>query len=77
MIEIASELKKVSDLPLIIQSNAGLPVNKDGEIVYPETPEYFAQKVIDLIDAGVSIVGGCCGTTPDTIRAMRKTIDSL
>jgi len=77
MIEIAVELKKSSNLPIIIQSNAGLPINREGEIVYPETPEYFAQKVNDLIEAGVSIVGGCCGTTPDTIRAMRKTIDSI
>jgi 5-methyltetrahydrofolate--homocysteine methyltransferase len=77
MIQIAVELKKSSRLPLIIQSNAGLPINREGEIVYPETPEFFAQKVTELIDAGVSIVGGCCGTTPDTIRAMRKTIDSI
>jgi 5-methyltetrahydrofolate--homocysteine methyltransferase len=77
MIEIAVELKKISNLPLIIQSNAGLPVNKDGEIIYPETPEFFAQKVTELIDAGVSIVGGCCGTTPDTIRAMRQTLESI
>lgn len=77
MIQIAVELKKTSNLPLIIQSNAGLPINKEGQIIYPETPEIFAHKVSDLIDAGVSIVGGCCGTTPDTIRAMRKTIDSM
>jgi len=77
MIQIAVELKKISNLPLIIQSNAGLPIIKEGQIIYPETPEYFADKVSDLIDAGVSIVGGCCGSTPDTIRAMRKTIDSI
>jgi 5-methyltetrahydrofolate--homocysteine methyltransferase len=77
MIQIAVELKKTSNLPLIIQSNAGLPINKEGQIIYPETPEIFAHKVSDLINAGVSIVGGCCGTTPDTIRAMRKTIDSI
>ena len=77
MIQIAYELKKASDLPLAIQSNAGLPVHKEGELIYPETPEFFAQKVSDLIDAGVSVIGGCCGTTPDTIRAMRKAIDSL
>jgi len=77
MIQIAVALKKLSTLPLIIQSNAGLPVNKDGQIVYPETAEMFAAKVVDLINAGVSIVGGCCGTTPDTIRAMRKTIDAI
>lgn len=76
MIQIAVELKKSSSLPLLIQSNAGLPVNRGGEIVYPETPEYFAQKVNDLIEAGVAIIGGCCGTTPDTIRAMRKMMIS-
>jgi 5-methyltetrahydrofolate--homocysteine methyltransferase len=77
MIQIALEFKNTSNLPLIIQSNAGLPINKDGQLIYPETPEIFADKVSDLIDAGVSIVGGCCGTTPDTIRAMRKAIDSI
>jgi 5-methyltetrahydrofolate--homocysteine methyltransferase len=77
MIQIAVEFKKASNLPLIIQSNAGLPMIKDGQLIYPETPEIFADKVSDLIDAGVSIVGGCCGTTPDTIRAMRKAIDSI
>jgi 5-methyltetrahydrofolate--homocysteine methyltransferase len=77
MIEIAIELKKVAQVPLVIQSNAGLPHNQDGHLVYPETPDIFADKVSDLIDAGVSIVGGCCGTTPETIKAMRQTLDSL
>ena len=77
MIEIAIELKKVSQLPLVIQSNAGLPQNQDGHLVYPETPDIFAEKVTDLIDAGVSIVGGCCGTTPETIKAIRQTLDSI
>ena len=77
MIQIAKNMKEISKLPLIIQSNAGLPISKEGKIMYPETPEYFAEKVPDLIDAGVSIIGGCCGTTPETIRAMRQTIDSL
>jgi len=77
MIEIAIELKKVSHLPLVIQSNAGLPQNQDGHLVYPETPDIFAEKVTDLIDAGVSIVGGCCGTTPETIKAIRQTLDSI
>jgi len=76
MIKIAVELKKVSNLPLIIQSNAGLPINKGGQIIYPETPQFFAGKVSELIDAGVSVIGGCCGTTPDTIRAMRKSLDA-
>jgi len=77
MIQIAVTLNKISKLPLIIQSNAGLPINREGKIIYPETPEYFAERVPDLIEAGVSIIGGCCGTTPETIRAMRQAIDSL
>ena len=77
MLRIAAELKEVSNLPLMIQSNAGIPVNKEGKIVYPETPDFFARKVPEFIAAGVSVIGGCCGTTPDTIRMMRKAIDSM
>jgi 5-methyltetrahydrofolate--homocysteine methyltransferase len=76
MIKIATELRKIASVPILIQSNAGLPVDKGGEIIYPEGPEVFANKVNDLIEAGVSIIGGCCGTTPETIRAMRKSLDS-
>jgi len=76
MIEIAKQMKEISDRPLLIQSNAGIPENIDGEIVYPESPSYFEEKTLELIEAGVSIIGGCCGTTPEHIRAIRKTIDS-
>lgn len=74
MIKIAAELKKHTLLPIIIQSNAGLPEVHDGHTVYPETPEFMAEKSKELVKAGVSIVGGCCGTTPDHIRAIRATI---
>lgn len=77
MVLIAQEYQKQSKLPLIIQANAGLPELKDEKPVYPETPEFMASKVKDLLDAGVVIVGGCCGTTPDHIRAFRETLDSL
>ncbi len=76
MIEIAREFKANSSLPVIIQSNAGRPELSDGTLVYSETPDFFAEKTADLIDAGVSVIGGCCGTTPEHIRAMRKTLDS-
>lgn len=75
MIKIAREFKSVTELPLIIQSNAGIPVTKDGTLEYPETPAFFAEKTGELIDVGVSVIGGCCGTTPDTIRAMRKVLN--
>jgi len=74
MIKIAKEFKKYSRLPLIIQSNAGLPEMKDDEVIYPETPEFMAAKSSELAAAGVSIIGGCCGTTPDHIRAIRKAL---
>jgi len=75
MIEIAREFSKHASVPVIIQSNAGLPENRDGELVYPESPEYMAERVSQLMDLGVAIIGGCCGTTPDHIRAIRAAID--
>ena len=76
MIEIAKHIKKISDKPIMIQSNAGLPENKGSELVYPESPSYFAEKTVELIEAGVSIIGGCCGTTPEHISAIRKVVSS-
>jgi 5-methyltetrahydrofolate--homocysteine methyltransferase len=75
MIGIAHQFKKLSNKPILIQSNAGLPLRENDNLVYPETPSYFADKVKSLIDEGVSIIGGCCGTTPDHIRAIRKIVD--
>jgi len=75
MIEIAKQIKELSDRPILIQSNAGIPENSDGEIVYPELPTYFEEKTLELIEAGVSIIGGCCGTRPEHILAIRKVVD--
>jgi 5-methyltetrahydrofolate--homocysteine methyltransferase len=76
MIEIAQEFKTVTDLPLLIQANAGLPETEDGKLVYRETPTMMAEGTALLIESGVSIIGGCCGTTPAHIEAMRLKIDS-
>ena len=77
MILIAREFRENTSLPIIIQSNAGLPENKDGELYFPETPEFFASKVGELKNAGVPIIGGCCGTTPEHIKAMKQAINSF
>lgn len=77
MILIAEEYRSYSSLPLIIQSNAGLPEIKGDSTFYPETPEFMAEKSKGLVSAGVSIIGGCCGTTPDHIRAISQTIRSI
>jgi 5-methyltetrahydrofolate--homocysteine methyltransferase len=75
MVEIAREFTKVTDLPILIQANAGLPELRDGSPVYPETPEFMAEKARALVEMGVALIGGCCGTTPDHIRALRRMVD--
>ncbi len=76
MVEIGREFRQHSTLPIAIQSNAGLPENRAGEVVYPETPSFMAERARQLIDLGVSIIGGCCGTGPDHIRALRGVVDA-
>lgn len=75
MTKIAREFKEVTKLPIIIQSNAGIPETKDGNLFYPETPDVFGKKIPVLLVHGVSIVGGCCGTTPDHVKAIKKAVD--
>jgi len=75
MVEIAREFVTHSSVPVIIQSNAGVPENVAGEVIYPESPEFMAERVGQLMDLGVVIIGGCCGTGPDHIRALRAAID--
>ena len=74
MIEIARGFRKHTELPLIIQSNAGMPEVRGDEVIYTETPQFFAEKAQELLRIGVSILGGCCGTTPDHVRALRKLL---
>jgi 5-methyltetrahydrofolate--homocysteine methyltransferase len=76
MIKIAKEFKAHTDLPILIQSNAGQPKTDGDTIYYDESPEFFAEKAKELIDIGVSIIGGCCGTTPAHIRAIRGVVAS-
>jgi homocysteine S-methyltransferase len=62
------------DLPLSVMPNAGFPENIDGRTVYRAAPEYFAMFARDFIALGAAIVGGCCGTTPDVIKAMAPEV---
>jgi 5-methyltetrahydrofolate--homocysteine methyltransferase len=76
MIHIVREIRKIdSSTPLLVQANAGKPVIKDGKTVFPETPESMASKVNELINSGANIIGGCCGTTPEHIKALSKEIN--
>ena len=75
MVELAREFAVHASVPIVIQSNAGLPENHAGKLTYPESPEYMAERVGPLLELGVVVIGGCCGTGPDHIRAIRAAID--
>ena len=72
MIEIASIMRDATDTPLLVHSNAGIPSLKDGEILYPEPPDFMAERFMKLKEIGVNIIGGCCGTGPEHISAFSK-----
>lgn len=74
MLTAVKRIMKHVDLPVIAQPNAGLPKEVDGRMIYMSTPEYFAQYAKYFLEEGVQFVGGCCGTTPEHIRAMARTM---
>jgi 5-methyltetrahydrofolate--homocysteine methyltransferase len=67
--------KKVTGLPVMVQPNAGLPKLIDMKVVYDEMPEQMVVGVVPLLQAGVNLIGACCGSTPEHIRAFRHAID--
>ncbi len=77
MVDIVREMRKYSSMPILVHANAGVPELIDGRTCFRETPEYMAKKVPELIDAGANIIGGCCGTTPEHIRAIRDEISNF
>lgn len=75
MIEIVKEIRAAApDTPILVHANAGLPRNVGGKDVFPETPEMMAAQVQAIVAAGANIVGGCCGTTPEHIRAIKRVV---
>lgn len=72
MVPMIEQMAEYATIPVIAKPNAGLPVLEDGETIYKTTPEEFAQAGKKLIEAGASILGGCCGTTPEHIRALAE-----
>ena len=68
---------EITNLPIMAQPNAGQPKLVDMKVVYDETPEQMVAGVVPLLQAGASIIGGCCGSTPDHIRAFRAAMDQF
>lgn len=77
MLETAERMIRVTRRPLCIQPNAGVPLNVNGRNFYPTTPTYTAKYAKRMIQSGVRIVGGCCGTTPAHIKEIRNEIRAL
>ena len=74
MVEIARQIRAATDGYVMINSNAGIPSIHKGRIVYPETPEFMAERFKALADMGANVLGGCCGTTPAHIAALCKAV---
>lgn len=71
---VCASLAAATPLPVWIKANAGLPEIIGGRLAYQDTPEQFASFAPALIDAGAKFIGGCCGTTPDFIRALVQRV---
>lgn len=75
MAEIVKEIRKTSkDVPILVHANAGMPKNVNGVDVFPESPEQMAKNSVSVVEAGANIIGGCCGTTPEHIKAIANTL---
>ena len=74
MLPFVQRLAAATSLPIVVKPNAGLPQMVDGRTVFTVGPEEFAHDVLALVEAGASVVGGCCGTTPEHIAALRNAL---
>lgn len=77
MRDIAREICQYASVPVIVKPNAGLPETVEGHTVYNVTPEAFASEMAEIARCGAVILGGCCGTNPDYIRALKEKTEEL
>ncbi|MBN2207957.1 MAG: homocysteine S-methyltransferase family protein [Candidatus Coatesbacteria bacterium] len=77
MMLVVESLRAKTDLPIAAYPNAGMPRMKDGVAVYDQPPEEFADKARRLFDAGATMIGGCCGTTPEHIRLLSQRLSNV
>ncbi|SHF44519.1 homocysteine S-methyltransferase family protein [Caloramator proteoclasticus] len=74
MLNIAQEILKSTNIPVLVKPNAGIPKQIDGDLVYDVDEDEFAKHILSMINIGVKVVGGCCGTTPSYIDRIRDII---
>lgn len=75
--EVVKRMVAVSSLPVIVKPNAGLPEERDGKTVYSLPAEDFARDMKDLAECGARVLGGCCGTTPEYINALKRAVENI
>ncbi len=74
LVRVMRGFAKVTNLPLIVEPNAGLPRMVQGKTIYPATPEYLARYALGFVNLGVNIVGSCCGSGPEHTKAIVKLV---
>jgi len=74
MLDTLERVASITDKPLSAMPNGGLPKNVDGRLIYLSSPDYFAKYAQRFIEAGARVVGGCCGTTPEHVRAIAGAV---
>lgn len=77
ILDVIEKMAGASRVPLVAQPNAGLPHLVGGRLLYLASPEYFEEYTRRLVESGVSLIGGCCGTTPEHVRAIRRGAEGL
>ena len=76
VLRVVQEMASAARVPLSAQPNAGFPMYQGSRVLYHSSPEYMARHARQMVEAGVAIVGGCCGTTPEHIAALRDALKS-
>ena len=77
LLEPIKKMYSVASIPLCVKANAGMPAMEDGKIFYHQKPEQFSSYTKEFVENGVRLIGGCCGTTPEFIRAIKKALAEL
>ena len=72
--KVLTRMRIITDAPLLVEPNAGIPYLENNKVIYPATPEEMAEYAEKFVQLKVNIIGGCCGTTPEHIRAISKRI---
>ena len=75
MIDLAGEMRSLTTKPILLQPNAGKPVQQNGGVIYKQTAAEFADDIRQIVDAGADLVGGCCGTNADFIKAIAAVLE--